>query len=197
MKNNSFSAVLGRSFVHMVACAVGVYLFWLLFKWLFPISDELAIGMALAAILGPGAYDYLGRDLMGNRIEHGFEAEDEPVEVSYGDTVYSRPVDDKLNRSDFIYISDNLTAGGDPLRSMVRDLDLKAWRSTNPDSELALVVFEAIEEKIDGLFKWAETGELPVIALHYYFLHEALSEEIGRDFNPKVVMPLDASATKH
>lgn len=151
-------------------------------------SELTAIGVGVVVALAPGAYDYLGRDLLGQRIDAGNPLEDPPF-LWIGKRRYSRDRDEVINVSDFDYLAAELNADWAYLRPMVQDLTLDSWRTLDPDSDIANAVISTVEAKIDEVPDWAVLDRLPMIGLFYADLHTVLLDELAKDFDGSKSVP--------
>lgn len=145
-------------------------------------SELTAIGVGMVVALAPGAYDYLGRDLLGRRISGDDPLEEAPF-LWIGKRRYTRDRDEILNASDFSYLAGILHADWTYLKPMVQGLTLESWRMLDPDSDIATSVISAVEDKIDAVPDWAVGDKLPMIGLFYADLHSVLLDELAKDFD--------------
>lgn len=181
----SFGRSLGRAAVHSASAAI-VLLVVLWVARALGASDLLAVGLGVVVALAPGAYDYLGRDLMGRRLVDDDPLEEHPY-LWVGKTRLTRSLDDGLNASDFAFVARELASDWTYLKPMVEDLNLASWRALDPESELAEAVMTSVEAKIDGTVDWAVEKKLPLVGLFWADIHAMLTSELARDFAPDPV----------
>ncbi len=170
---NPFAAAFLRACSHALLAAFFVCIIW----WVLTaagVPEALAVGIGLAFALAPGAYDYLGQDLLGRRIDEPDPLESNDPFLKFREGKYSRRRDEGLNASDFVFIARLLKPKYQPLAALIAELDLPQWRKLNPDSDLVEAVMESLSDEIDETPHWARDKKLPLYPLFLLDLLECL-----------------------
>lgn len=169
-----------RAIAHSVLAIAIVWLFWALLSW-FGVSEILSVGLGIVFALAPGVNDYLGRDILGNKIEGFNSVDDDNLFLKFREGKYTRNRRESVNASDFVFISRILKEKYKPLVSLVADLDLEQWRSIDPESELVGAIMESLTDEIDETPHWAKGNKLPLYPLFLVDLLECLQNEMSID----------------
>ena len=181
--------IIARAITHIIVLMITIWFFWLVLGR-FGVSEILSVGLGIAFAFAPGVYDYLGRDILGAKIEDTdpFERDDPFIKFRKGK--YTRDKKEGLNASDFIFISRILKKRFHPLVGLVADLDLKKWRSIDPESELAAAVLETMDDEIEETQHWSKGKQLPFYPLFLLDVFESLKRELSVDY----IFPEEKSA---
>ena len=155
-----------------MACVLGV---WAVAR-LFGAPDALGAALGVAAALAPGAYDYLGRDLLGRSLGAEPLAEDATFRTPQG--TLRRAPDEVLAASDFVAVSRMVEPA---LADAVAALTPEAWLSLPPGDPVEAAVIGALDERLDAVPDWAVDGRLPLEALYLADLRGRLGGLAGRD----------------
>lgn len=175
-------ATLVRALVQAVVSGLGVWALFLLFSWM-GLNSALSLGIAIVAVLAPGAYDYLDRDIFGNRLET------QPVTplgdsfIRFSEGKYSRHANESVNASDFVFVSRLLKDKYRGYAPSVAKLNLEQWQRLDKDHELVEPILESLCFEIDQTVEWAVNRELPLYPLFLMDILESLEDELGR-FEP-------------
>ena len=174
----------GRILAHSLTAIVVLFFVATLSRFL-GVGENMSIGFGIVAALAPGAYDYLGRDLSGRRVE-----ESDPLgEVDapwmwIGNTRFNRSISDNLNDGDIAYA---LRVAPTEVVSLFAITTVKEWRRLDPSSDLAGSVIEALDAEIDSIPDWTPDQQLPMYGLFLADLREGLLNELGAEYRAQQV----------
>lgn len=173
--------VFGRAVAQSVSAVIIFILIAKLARF-FGLSELSAVGIGVVTALAPGTYDYLGRDLLGRRIENPdpLDSLEDPW-MWIGNTRFTRKSEDLLNDADLTFA---LRMAPEEMVALGSVSTISDWRALNPESDLATSVIDALEDSINDIRDWTPGHQLPMFGLFLADLRDGLLNELGSDFNP-------------
>lgn len=183
MQINGLMRVFARACTLAALCFIMFIAFFYGLVWLGCSETIAAIGAAIL-VLAPGCYDYLGRDLLGQKILHDeLDDHDNCFQIYANGQHIIRHADCLLNQADFIFIAQNLDLVLQDHKDRLQTMTYETWSRLPPSDELVIAANDTLDRLIQDAFDMAEQSE-NVISLYMMFLID-LSERLEHTQMPR------------